>query len=50
MGIFVLYWTTLLMLRVVLDNVFGVTGGKYRYFLVVFDNVISVTGCISQRY
>jgi len=41
------------MLRVVLVNAFGVSGGKYRYFCVVVDNiiditdnVISVTGCI----
>jgi len=38
------------MLRVVLGNVFGVSGGKYRYFRVVLDDVIDVTGCIGQRF
>jgi len=37
-------------LRTVLVNVFGVTGGKYRYFRVVLDNVIDVTGYIRQRF
>jgi len=38
------------MLRVILVNVFGVTGDKYTYFRVVLDNVIDVMGCISQRF